>query len=54
MKCLCKNIMFIEGIDVFYSKASIDLEIIYRITKHMSNKHIFMVSMVLEQLVKRL
>ncbi len=54
MECLCKNMMLIEGIDGFYSEVSIYPEIIYRITKDMSNKHILIISMVLEQLVKRL
>ena len=40
MKCICKRILFIEGVDVLYVRGLTVLTTIYRITADMSNKQI--------------
>ena len=40
MKCICKRILFIEGVDIIYVRGLTVLKTIYRITADMSNKQI--------------
>ena len=53
MECICKRVLFIEGMDILCVRGFPVIETIYRITADMSNKQIPVFFRALGQQVKR-